>query len=206
MAVVKEGPDVLLFTHPSTLIKLALWLGEAVAEQEKEKGGKLSTPLVVAGLNESRGVYVVVGTGSAISAVDLVTKKERAEKKAERAKRKEARDAERKRLREEKRNTKAAARAEADAEAEAGASENDDEDEEEEEEDEVDDDDDNDDDDDGIQTRGYGKNRFGSAFQEVIDETNARVRIDNFEHCVVEVRKDDIERFLESLSIKAVVG
>ena len=42
--------------------------GEAVAEQERESKGKLGhggrgTPLVVAGLNESRGVYVVVGTG-----------------------------------------------------------------------------------------------------------------------------------------------
>jgi NAD-dependent histone deacetylase SIR2 len=33
--------------------------------------------------------------------------------------------------------------------------------------------------------RGYGLNRFGSAFHEVVAETNARVRIDSFEHSVV---------------------
>ncbi|KAL8729270.1 MAG: hypothetical protein Q9181_005061, partial [Wetmoreana brouardii] len=59
MAVVKEGPDVQLFTHPAALTKLALWVGEAIAEQErekqKEKGG---LPLVMAGLNEARGVYI----------------------------------------------------------------------------------------------------------------------------------------------------
>ncbi|KAL9044063.1 MAG: hypothetical protein Q9214_002775, partial [Letrouitia sp. 1 TL-2023] len=37
MAVVKEGPDVQLFTHPGALTKLALWIGEAIAEQEKEQ-------------------------------------------------------------------------------------------------------------------------------------------------------------------------
>lgn len=68
MAVVKDGPDVQLFTHPAALTKLALWIGEAIAEQERESKGKLGnggrgTPLVVAGLNEARGVYVVVGTG-----------------------------------------------------------------------------------------------------------------------------------------------
>ena len=197
MAVVKDGPDVLLFTHPSTLIKLALWLGEAVAEQEKEKGGSLSTPLVVAGLNEARGVYVVVGTGGAIGAIDIVARKERAQKKAEKLKQKEARTAERKRLREGKRITKAAAAADPDVGTESEDSED---------EDEEEDEDEDEDDDEKIRARGYGKNRFGNAFQEVIDETNARVRIDSFEHCVVEVRKDDIERFLESLSVKAVIG
>ncbi|KAL9588909.1 MAG: hypothetical protein Q9179_007997, partial [Wetmoreana sp. 5 TL-2023] len=53
---------------------------------------------------------------------------------------------------------------------------------------------------------GYGRNRFGNAFQEVVDETGARVRIDSFEHCVVEVKKDDLSAFLESLSMRAVIG
>ena len=54
--------------------------------------------------------------------------------------------------------------------------------------------------------RGYGHNRFGIAFQEVVEETNARVKIDSFDHCVVEVRKDDLAGFLEGLSLKSVVG
>ncbi|KAG6029616.1 hypothetical protein E4U41_000301 [Claviceps citrina] len=61
-------------------------------------------------------------------------------------------------------------------------------------------------DDDAEPDKGYGLNKFGSAFQEVVSETNARVRIDSFEHCVVEVKKEDLGAFLESLSMKAVVG
>jgi cell division control protein 45 len=50
------------------------------------------------------------------------------------------------------------------------------------------------------------RNRFGIAFQEVVQETNARVRIDSFDHCVVEVSKDDLGGFLEALSFRSVVG
>jgi cell division control protein 45 len=50
------------------------------------------------------------------------------------------------------------------------------------------------------------RNRFGIAFQEVVQETNTRVRIDSFEHCVVEVQKDDLGGFLEALSFRSVVG
>jgi cell division control protein 45 len=49
-------------------------------------------------------------------------------------------------------------------------------------------------------------NRFGQAFQEVVEETGARVRIDSFEHSVVEVRKEDLAGFLEALSLRSVVG
>ncbi|KXL45276.1 MAG: hypothetical protein FE78DRAFT_71091, partial [Acidomyces sp. 'richmondensis'] len=50
------------------------------------------------------------------------------------------------------------------------------------------------------------RNRFGQAFQEVVEETGARVRIDSFEHSVVEVRKEDLAGFLEALSLKSVTG
>lgn len=198
MAVVKEGPDVQLFTHPSALTKLALWIGEAVAEQEREQKGKIGkggkgTPLVLAGLNENRGVYVVVGTGGGGGVVDWKARQERKEKIEAKRKRKEAKQAEKGRKKEEK----AAQRME-DGE----------EDDEEEEETESEGSDDSSDDDlnENMEERGYGKNRFGNAFQEVVDETNARVRIDSFEHCVVEVKKEDLSGFLESLSMKAVVG
>jgi len=200
MAVVKEGPDVQLFTHPSALTKLALWVGEAIAEQEREQKGKVGkggkgTPLVLAGLNESRGVYIVVGTGGGGGVVDWKARQERKEKLEAKRKRKEEKAAEKERRRREK----AAERAD-----------NGDEDEEEEEEDDTESEDSGDSSDDDInenmEERGYGKNRFGNAFQEVVDETNARVRIDSFEHCVVEVKKEDLSGFLESLSMKAVVG
>nr|CAF06070.1 related to sna41 protein [Neurospora crassa] len=130
MCVVKDSPDATLFNHPGALTKLALWIGEALAEQEKEAtGGRLAhggrgTPLVVASLDDKRGVYVVVDED------------------------------------------------ELDQELE----------------------------------RGYGLNKFGTAFQDVVAETNARVRIDSFEHCVVEVKKEDLSGFLESLSMKVVIG
>jgi cell division control protein 45 len=54
--------------------------------------------------------------------------------------------------------------------------------------------------------KGRGLNRFGLAFQETVEQTSARVRLDSFEHSVVEVAKEDLGRFLENLSNKAVVG
>lgn len=210
IGVVKDGPDVSLFTNPGALIKLALWVGEAVRVQEREKQslnggrkGKQATPLVLAGLDEKRGVYVVVGTGGGGGVVDVIGEKKRKEAKKKKNEEKEKKKEER---REAKRAEKAAKRAENGEDA--------DEEDEEEIESESDgsssDDDSSDDDDDEIgaaaRSRAIGRNRFGLAFQEVVDETNARVRIDSFEHCVVEVRKEDLGGFLEGLSFKSVVG
>jgi cell division control protein 45 len=209
MCVVKEGPDVTLFTHPAALTKLALWIGEAIAEQERESKGKLGhggrgTPLVVAGLNEARGVYVVVGTGGGggggMGFGDREAVKARKEKREAKAKAKEEARKNKEKIREEKRAARRSAREEngeeeeEEEETESEASESDsDEDEEDDEEEEE-------------KTKGFGRNKFGNAFQEVVEETNARVRIDSFEHCVVEVKKEDLAGFLESLSMKAVVG
>ncbi|KAL8718077.1 MAG: hypothetical protein Q9225_004748 [Loekoesia sp. 1 TL-2023] len=194
MAVVKEGPDVQLFTHPGALTKLALWVGEAIAEQEKEQRGKIGkhgkgTPLVMAGLNDARGVYVVVGTGGGGGVVDIALQEKRKQRIEAKARKKEEKRAEKEMKRPERRER-------------AGSKEAD-----EDEETEEDDDDDSDgSDEDNIDERGYGRNRFGNAFQEVVDETNARVRIDSFESCVVEIKKQDLSGFLESLSMKAVIG
>lgn len=195
MAVVKEGPDVELFTHPAALIKLALWVGEAISEQEREKKGKVGkggrgTPLVVAGLHERRGVYVVVGTGGGGGVIDVVGRRERKAAREKKAKEREARKAEKEKKRQEREEV---------GNEDPGAEE----DETEEENDSSDDDDEDEEDD---QRRGHGRNKFGNAFQEVVEETKARVRIDSFEHCVVEVRKEDLTGFLECLSMKAVVG
>ncbi|KAF5692658.1 cell division control 45 [Fusarium denticulatum] len=202
MCVVKEGPDVSLFTHPAALTKLSLWIGEALAEQERETHGKLShggrgTPLVVASLNEKRGVYVVVGTGGGGGPDTTLLDREAAKKlKAEREeklKKKEESRLAKQKIREDKR----AARRDA----------GDDDDElETESEDSDSSDSDASDDEDVEHEKGYGLNKFGIAFQEVVAETNTRVRIDSFEHCVVEVKKEDLGGFLESLSMKVVVG
>ncbi|KAL8297013.1 hypothetical protein RB597_006222 [Gaeumannomyces tritici] len=217
MCIVKDSPDAAVFNHPGALTKLALWIGEALAEQEKDTTGKLSnggrgTPLVAASLDEKRGVYVVVGTGGgggagALGGADLLAdKKKKADAKAAKAKAREDSRRAKEKVREEKKAAKRAAAAaaaggggdeevETESEGSDGGSDSDD-----------DDSDDDDDDDDAPKERGHGFNRFGNAFQDVVSETNARVRIDSFEHCVVEVKKEDLGGFLESLSMKAVVG
>lgn len=213
MAVVKDGPDVPLFTHPSALTKLALWVGEAIAEQEREMKGRIGkngrgTPLVLASLNEARGVYVIVGTGGGGGVIDFIARQRRREKAAEKKKRKEEKKEKEK---ERKQLERAARRRRAGKDEEEKGDEEDGEEEEEEEEaeEEEDDDDDessDDDDDDERAERGYNRNKFGNAFQEVVDETKARIRTDSFDHCVVEVKKEDLSQFLESLSMKVVVG
>ncbi|KAF2674630.1 CDC45-like protein [Microthyrium microscopicum] len=194
MAVVKEGPDVALFTHPGALVKLALWLAEAISEMDSLKGARTGE-LVMAGLDEARGVYVVVGLGGGSAVAKM---KEREARVAERKKERERTKAERKAAKDKKRQQRKdrlAALGESDAEdeeddeTESEASESEEESEDEEE-----------------APRGKGLNRFGNAFQEVIEETGVRVKVDSFEHCVVEIRKEDLSGFLESLCMKAVVG
>lgn len=194
MAVVKEGPDVKLFTHPGALTKLALWVAEAIAEMEGVKGRK-GGELVMAGLDEERGVYVVVGLGGGAG---VLAAKEREKRRAERKKEREKRREERKTAKERKKRLR---RERLEALGEEWDSEND----ELEEEDESESEDESEDEAEELE-RGKGLNRFGNAFQEVIQETGARVRVDSFEHGVVEVRKEDLSGFLESLSMKAVVG
>ncbi|KAF2436558.1 DNA replication initiation factor-like protein Cdc45 [Tothia fuscella] len=199
LAVVKEGPDVQLFSHPGALVKLALWVAEAITETESSRGRK-GGELVVAGLDENRGVYVVVGLGGG---ADVVARKEKEQKRQTRRKakadKKEAKKADRECRRHLKRERMEANGVEFDSEAESeDESEEDSEseassDEEEEEEEEE-------------RERGKGLNRFGIAFSEAVEETGARVRQDSFEHCVVEVKKEDLLGFLEALSQKAVVG
>ena len=202
MCIVKDGPDVKLFTHPAALTKLALWVGEAVAQKEREKKGKLGhggrgTPFVIVGLNESRGVYVVVGTGGGggLGFGDRIAAKEKQQKQEAKAKARELKQKNKEKIREEKRaaRRKAAEDDEDEDQTESEASESSESEEESDEEEES-------------QVKGFGRNKFGNAFQEVVEETNARVRIDSFEHCVVEVKKEDLAGFLESLSMKAVVG
>lgn len=201
MGVVKDGPDLSLFANsPGALVRLALWVGEAVAVSEKDKKGTDSaTPLVLAALDEARGTYIVVGTAGGIGGgEDLEARKEKTEAKAKRQAEKEAK----KKLRDEKRAARRAQQElngdldieedeESEEESEASSDEEDEEDEEQRKRQEK---------------RGYGRNRFGIAFQEVVEETQARVKIDSFDHCVVEVKKEDLAGFLEGLSLKSVVG
>lgn len=227
MCVVKDSPDTTLFNHPGALTKLALWIGEALAEQEKEAtGGRLAhggrgTPLVVASLDDKRGVYVVVGTGGGggpdTKFLDRESAKKRAEEKEAKAKAKEAQRRIKEKIRAEKKEAKRKEKEEKKkAKSDAGGDDEEEEDNEEDSDDDSDlsdsdsdDEDESDEDEDELDQeleRGYGLNKFGTAFQDVVAETNARVRIDSFEHCVVEVKKEDLSGFLESLSMKVVIG
>ncbi|KAL3955455.1 hypothetical protein ACCO45_011018 [Purpureocillium lilacinum] len=148
-----------------------------------------------------RGVYIVVGTGGGggpdTTFLNREAAKKRRDEKEAKAKAKEESRRAKEKIREDKR---AARRA-------SGQQDDDDDDlETESEGSDASESDDESEDGDAEQAKGYGLNKFGSAFQEVVSETNARVRIDSFEHCVVEVKKEDLGGFLESLSMKAVVG
>lgn len=202
IAVVKDGPDVKLFTNPGALTKLALWIAEAIKVQERERSDSVKvgrkratgTPLVLAGLDEDRGLYVVVGTGGGGGVIDYAALNKRRD---ERKKKKEAKE-KRQKEKEERRAKRAAEKAarEADEDEEEETEEEESSESESESEDEQ-------------QMRGNTyllRNRFGIAFQEVVQETNTRVRIDSFEHCVVEVQKEDLGAFLEALSFRSVVG
>ncbi|KAF2001879.1 CDC45-like protein [Amniculicola lignicola CBS 123094] len=193
MAVVKEGPDVQLFTHPGALTKLALWIAEAIVELNGTKGKHKGSELVMAGLDETRGRYVVVGLGgggATETAKERIAKRQ--ERIVEREKRKAAKDQERAKKRQARIDRNLAAGLDEDEVEDDTEDEDDDDSESEAEEETLD--------------RGFGKNKFGNAFQEVVRETGARVRIDSFEACVIEIGKEDLSGFLERLSMKAVVG
>ncbi|KAI7686785.1 hypothetical protein KC322_g12642, partial [Hortaea werneckii] len=224
MGVVREGPDLGLFVHPGALVKLGRWVGEAVGVLEAEKNGgrkkdgngkkgKEEEALVLAALNDARGVYVVVGLGGGSDGVGRVRSRkeirEREERRQRRGEAKAERKAEKARVREERRRLRREMR-----EANGDLESEDEEDEEEEESSGSESDLSEDDSDSesegeggtGKRRKGAARNRFGQAFQEVVEETGARVRIDSFEHSVVEVRKEDLAGFLEGLSLKSVVG
>lgn len=69
LAIIKEGPDLTVFRHPSTLLRLAMWLVNAVRDilteqqpknAEGEKVLKKDLPFVLAALNEANDAFLVV--------------------------------------------------------------------------------------------------------------------------------------------------
>ncbi|KAK5693105.1 DNA replication initiation factor cdc45 [Elasticomyces elasticus] len=226
LGVVKEGPDVVTFRHPGALVKLAGWVGEAVGVLEGEKtgrargaavgkaGGDDGEALVLGCLDEGRGVYVVVGlsSGSGMSTRNVgKTRKEKEEAAASKKRTVAERAAKKVERRREKAEEKKRKRERDEAN---GLLDSDDEGEdsdgtEDSESSESSGSDSEDDEVGGVRGNGSKRgtrNRFGQAFQEVVVKTGARVRIDSFEHSVVEVRKEDLAGFLEGLSGRGVVG
>jgi len=155
----------------------------------------------MAGLDEARGVYVVVGLGGGAGVVkQREIQARREERRKEREQKRVDRAAEKSLKKALKRERMEANGVEWDSENEDQEEEDDTEEEDSESESE------GEEDEEAALTKGNGRNKFGVAFSEAVDETGARVRQDSFEHCVVEVRKEDLTGFLEALSLKAVVG
>ncbi|KAK9466690.1 CDC45 family [Lipomyces arxii] len=128
LAMLRDGPDLEIFSNPVTLTRLATWVSECKSEQTDKQSA-----LVIGALDSKRDTYTIVGLPA------RVRPRNRTE----------------------------------------------DEDEEDEEEDDEE----------------VLRNSFGIAFQQVAQETNARVKIDCFESSVVEIKRDDLTGFLEGMSM-----
>lgn len=59
--VLREGPELALFEHPLALTKLATWLCEVSAEEDRGRARRVQSGLVVACLIPARSVFLVVG-------------------------------------------------------------------------------------------------------------------------------------------------
>lgn len=155
--------------------------------------------------NEKRGLFIVVGTGGGGGAEDWGRSSETKERKEKReAKRKDKAAA--KRIRDKAKEVAREARHLArmnSGEAVADEDETESEESESESEEESEDEDEIEE---KTRKKGFGRNKFGVAFQEVVEETEAAVRTECFESCVVEVGKESLSVFLEGLSLKSVVG
>ena len=74
VVVLSQGPDLALFSHPSVLSRLALWLVDALRDRLPDTGTRArrkSLPFVVACLNESTDMYLVVGVMAALDFGDV---------------------------------------------------------------------------------------------------------------------------------------
>ncbi|SCU87138.1 LAFA_0E04962g1_1 [Lachancea sp. 'fantastica'] len=58
---------------------------------------------------------------------------------------------------------------------------------------------------DNLESRKPLLNNFSIAFQRIAAETGAKVRIDNFESSIIEVRRDDLSSFLERLTLSGLL-
>ena len=59
--VLREGPELAFFEHPLALTKLATWLCEVSAEEDRGRARRVQAGMVVACLIPARSVFLVVG-------------------------------------------------------------------------------------------------------------------------------------------------
>jgi cell division control protein 45 len=63
-AILREGPELALLEHPLALTKLATWLAEVSAEEDRTRARRVTRDLVAAALIPSRSVFLVVGVSA----------------------------------------------------------------------------------------------------------------------------------------------
>ncbi|BGP33504.1 DNA replication initiation factor cdc45 [Rhodotorula toruloides] len=122
LTVIKDGPDLVVFQHPSTLLRLAHWLVDSIRSMLEQQaaggnGGGKNLPFVLAALNEQTDKFLVVGVVPADEFGDV------------------------------------------------------------------------------------RRNRFGQAFEEAAMKSKAKAQQRYFDASVVEVRRDDFDKFLKDLSM-----
>ncbi|KAG6917784.1 hypothetical protein DXG01_001056 [Tephrocybe rancida] len=75
VVILSQGPDLALFTHPSVLSRLAMWLVDALRDRipstTNPRTKKKSLPFVVACLNETTDTYMLVGVTAALDFGDV---------------------------------------------------------------------------------------------------------------------------------------
>lgn len=76
VVVLTQGPDLVLFSHPGVLSRLALWLVDALRDRvaptsNNARSKRRSLPFVVACLNEQVDKYIVVGVMAALDFGDV---------------------------------------------------------------------------------------------------------------------------------------
>ncbi|TFY80719.1 hypothetical protein EWM64_g3292, partial [Hericium alpestre] len=72
----RQGPDLVLFTHPGVLFRLGLWLADALRDRVEgtnvgRRTKKKSLPIILACLNEKAKTYVVIGMNAALDFGDV---------------------------------------------------------------------------------------------------------------------------------------
>lgn len=70
ITTLREGPYLALFEHPIALTKLATWLCEVSAEEDRGRARRVQPGLVIACLIPSRAVFLVVGVTAKTTADD----------------------------------------------------------------------------------------------------------------------------------------
>jgi cell division control protein 45 len=77
VVILRQGPDLHLFSHPGVLSRLALWLVDALRDRLPgtivggRKKGKKSLPFVVGCLKEHEKKYIIVGVMAALDFDDV---------------------------------------------------------------------------------------------------------------------------------------